>query len=354
MPFEWDEIQKDWLYGIPVSYPKKEIVKAFNRVESRFGSQFFDTYKWIRGNYIVTLIVDLSKVLEETEKGLCRLPEKGEIVQKIKSNDLYLASTLIRLAAHYTRHSLFVEFDPELLGKQPDLRVKFKGKWIYIEESKLDVSLRQKQIFSIMDSISNVMQTISSNINVEVFLLKEDLHGKEVNEITSRIIDLCYTSTQPQNLKIRNIAQILTYMKGQQKPSLEETRPSLGMATLVVGGGFERHLNIQVPFTDVRIEKILKERKQLSPKETNMIILDISMPGNLNAWSKSIKEILKSKRLRRVSAVLLIEKAITVKSLKVRTELVVHSNPSKFLPNEFIQLTNEHFKQSREYYYRPF
>jgi len=35
MPFDWNEIQSDWLYGLPVA--RAEIVKAFNQVEKRFG-----------------------------------------------------------------------------------------------------------------------------------------------------------------------------------------------------------------------------------------------------------------------------------------------------------------------------
>jgi len=84
MPFEWNEIQSNWLYELLVSYSKEEIVKAFNKVEKSFGSEFFDKYPWIRGEYIATLIVDLSKIFEETEKGHCKLPRNEEIMQKIK------------------------------------------------------------------------------------------------------------------------------------------------------------------------------------------------------------------------------------------------------------------------------
>ena len=129
MSFDWNEIQSNWLYELPISYSKEEIIKAFNKVEKKFGSEFFNKYAWIRGNYIVSLVVDLSKILEETEKGRCKLPRNAEIMQKIKRNDLYSASTVIRLAAHYLRHDLLVEFDPELLirgrKRHPDLRVKF-------------------------------------------------------------------------------------------------------------------------------------------------------------------------------------------------------------------------------------
>lgn len=210
MPFEWNEIQTNWLYNLPISYSEEDVIKAFNKVERRFGSEFFDKYTWIRGNYIVTLIVDLSKILEETEWGQCKLPANGEIVQKIRRNDLYSASTLIRLVAYYLRHGLSVEFEPEILvgqsQKKPDLRVRFNKKWIYIEESKLETSLHQKQLSSILDRISNVAETVNSNLNIEVLLLKDEFSFEEVSDLIAKIKALSDISEQPQELKMKGLA----------------------------------------------------------------------------------------------------------------------------------------------------
>lgn len=359
MSFDWNEIQTNWLYDLPISYSKEEIVKAFNKVEKRFGSEFFDKYAWIRGNYVVTLIVDLSKILEETKKGNCRLPQNGEIVQKIKRNDLYSASTLIRLAAYYLRHDLLVEFDPELLvrgrKKHPDLRVKFNEKWIHIEETSLGTSLHQKHVYSIMDRICKVTEVVSSSINIEVCLLRDDLSYKKVNEIIDKIRILCDNPNQPQELNIEGFAQVFTYKKGQEKPAIEEKRPALCISALNVGGGVECHLSVQMLFTDTRIEKIIKKSKQLSPKEHNLIILDISNEiVNLKKWSESFRKILQPDKYRRIGAVLLVEKARFIESLKVNSNLIAHPNPLKVLPKDFIQLTSNHFKQSPEYHYvRP-
>ena len=206
-----------------------------------------------------------------------------------------------------------------------------------------------------MERISDVIETVTSNLNIEVSLLKDGLRDEEVNEIIGKIRTLCDNPNQPQELNIEDLAQIFTYKKGQEKPAIEGERPALGMAALSVGGGFERHLNVQIPFTDVRIEKILKESKQLSPKEHNMIILDISkVPGNLKEWYESIKKILQSDKHRRIGAVLLVQKTLTVKLLKINIKWIMPPNPSNPLPREFIQSTNDHFKQSPEYYYRSF
>ena len=357
MPFEWNEIQGNWLYGISVPFSREEITEAFNRVEKIFGSELFEKYQGIRGNYVVTLVVDLGKIIEEIEKGNCRLRLNGEIVQKIKRNDLYSVSTLVRLAAYYLRHSAIVEFEPTILVgkklKRPDLRAKIDEKWVYIEETKLDMSLHLKNVTLILERISDVLGTIDSNINIEVSVLKDKLTPEEVNEVKDRIRCLSSKSIQPQQSLTENLARICTYRIGQERPRVQEKRPALGISSLSVGGGFERHLNVQIPFTDVRIEKILKKSKQLSPKESNMIVLDISIPGNLNGWSRSIREVLHPKKHRRIGAVLLVEKALHVKSLKIRSSLIVHPNPTKPLPRKFIQLVKSHYRKYPEYCYRP-
>jgi regulator of replication initiation timing len=357
MSFVWDEIQNGWLYQIPVPFSREEIIKAFNHVEKTFGSDFFDKYSWIRGTYITTLIVNLSTVFEEVEKGKCKLPANGEIMRKIRRNDIPSIFTLIGLAAHYLRNDLLVDFEPSVLvresKKRPDLRVRFSKNWVYIEEFGLNLSQRYRLVTEVMEHISSVLEDVNSNLNIEVSLLKDRISIEELNQITSEIQELSGTAGQPNESSIQDLAQIMTYKKGQEKPSIKEQRPALCMATLNVGGGFERHLNVQVPFTDIRIEKVLKKSKQLSPKEHNMIILDISIPGNLRIWSESIKKMFQSDKLHRIGAVLLIENSRTVKSFKVNTDLVTHPNPSNPLLREFIQLTTDHFRQQTEYCYNP-
>ena len=64
MPFTWEEIQKNWLYSLPVKYSSEKVIEAFNVVEEWFGTNFFTNYKGPRGQYITTLIIDLSKLLD--------------------------------------------------------------------------------------------------------------------------------------------------------------------------------------------------------------------------------------------------------------------------------------------------
>ena len=356
MPFKWKDIQKNWLYELPVSYSKDEVVRSFNKVEKRFGKEFFEQYDGIRGTYFVTLIVDLNKLLEEEKKGNFRMPYQGEIIKNIENNKIILSDTNIRLAAHFLRHNLLVDSEPVVLVKEkekrPDLGVKFNKKWIYIEESKYYISDRQKELFTIMDRISEVMDKINQSLNIEVSILKDNINEKEIERLIQDVLNLSNTKCQPQELNVQGISQIITYKKGQEKPIIEEQRPALGMASLRVGRGVECHLNVSIPFTDARISKMVTKSKQLSPKEHNIIILDVSFSGNLKRLSELSKKLLKPDKHRKIGAIIFVQKSLYVKSLNVSVSLITHPNPINPIPMKFIRLIKDHFNQNPEYKYK--
>ena len=86
MLFQWNEIRDEWLCGVLVPYSHNEIVQAFNKVEKTFGSELSDKYDWIRGQYFVTLVLDMNEVLEGVKKGWAKLPDNGEIIKNIRGN----------------------------------------------------------------------------------------------------------------------------------------------------------------------------------------------------------------------------------------------------------------------------
>ncbi len=352
MPFDWNQIQSKWLYGLPIEATRQELVDAFNQVEKRFGPSFFSDYNWLRGTYIANLVLDLGKIIKGIENGNCKLPENGEVVRNIKENKISSVSSVIRLSACYLRDNRTVEFEPEAYGKKPDLRVNFDGTWIYIEEAKLEVSNRFKVLNRIMDHISGATDTINSNLNVDVILLKEDLNPKEIREIIDKMELMSKMLVQPQKSKKEDFFMIVTYRKGQERPMSEETRPALCQDSLSVGGGFERHLHLEIQFTDIRLDKILKESRQLSPKERNLLLLDISISGGLEDWSKSIDTIFQRGQRCRLGAILLIEEHHFVNSLEIESRMILHPNPSQPLPEGFIEMT-ERCMEDLKYPIRP-
>ncbi len=357
MRFTWGIINKDWLYGLPIPYSKDEITRSFNVIEDYFGSDLFDEYNWIRGTFIVKLVVDLCKIIDEIKTGNCVIPNDGEIFNNIRKNDLYSVSNLIMLSAHYLRNSLSVEFEPQVKVKEkikrPDLRVKFADNWIYFEETKLQSSQHQKHIRSVIEKICSLTKSITQSINIEVVLLRDDISIRKINDIIREIVLISNNPNQPQEILIGDYAQIYTYKKGQKKPSIPDRRPALCQTALKVGDGIECHINIQQYFPDTRIEKIIKKSKQLSPKECNIVLLDVSNElVRIKELSKLVKQILLPTKHRRINGVLLLAKYLFIKNLEVHNSLISHPNPYRILPLKFIQLTDAHFQQFPVFRYR--
>lgn len=99
MPFDWTEIESKWLFKACPLAPKEDIIVSFNKVRNRFGEEFFNNYNFYRGQYVIALILDLAKIIDETEKGNCILPKNGEIIQRIKENKVYVTRLIIQFAA---------------------------------------------------------------------------------------------------------------------------------------------------------------------------------------------------------------------------------------------------------------
>ena len=356
MPFTWDVIETKWSFGLLMPYSRKEVINSFNIVEDSFGSSLFDNYNFIRGAFFVTLIVSLGKILEETKTGKCTIPLDGEIFNKIRKNDLYSVSTLIMLSAHYLRTGLSVEFEPEVMVKEeikrPDMRVKFDNNWIYVEETRLQSSQRQKHIHSVIDRICNLTESINQSVNIEVILLRDDISFKKVKDIIDEIMAISSNPNQPQEQFIGDLAQVFMYKKGQKKPVIPDRRPALCQTALRVGGGVECHINVQQYFPDTRIEKAIKKSKQLSPKTCNIVLLDVSNElVRIKELYKSVKNILQDMH-RRISGVLLLSKSLFIESLEINNAFISHPNPYFTVPKRFVQLTNEHFKQFPAFRYR--
>ena len=76
MPFDWTEVESKWLFKARSLVPKEDIIPSFNKVKDRFGEDFFNNCSFYRCEYIITLILDTSKILDEVQKGNCILTLK--------------------------------------------------------------------------------------------------------------------------------------------------------------------------------------------------------------------------------------------------------------------------------------
>jgi len=346
MPFQWENIHSEWLLKQSIAYEPEEILEAFNIVERIFGADWFvSKFRGSRGPAVAIPIVDLGKTLKEIEK----MPYAEKILQKMKKDEPGIFE-VARLAAYYLLLNLPVEFEPELTvqgnKKYPDLRIRWRDSWIYIEVSTPSLSKHQEQINKMMFRISEVIKDIKSFLHLEVYLFR-DPFGREVDQIIQHCKSLCEAHEQPQELNLKGLAHIFTSPIGKERLSkfdrvLKEKSPILVHVFAELKGEKRRQCTVELPFTDERAERILRrEYRQLSRKEPNIIVLDTSfIPASLKVWSELIKRRLQPNLHRRIGAVLLVQEAISDRSLEIQKSLVAHPKPYNPLPEEFIKLTN--------------
>jgi hypothetical protein len=376
MPFQWKEILLDWLLGEPLYYEIEDVVIAFNDVERIMGSGWLEhVFGQSRGTAVAIQVIELGKTLKAIEN----MRNGSKLISKIKNyypftifhgntrrkfdpsrfqssdelHELAHALTVAQSVAHYRRHSLEVELEPELPVRtkirHPDFRVKHDSAWVYVEVVCPGFSKEEQNINKILARIANVNDEIRMDRVAEVYLFK-DPSDTEIGQIIDKCKSLAESDLQPQECIIGNTAQIFTNPWNQERlptflPTVNEKRPILGFIRFEIKneGGIThgRKCNVNMPFTDERAQRILSEKsRQLSKQHPGLIIVDVSsVSGGLKRWPELIRRRLQPNLNRRISGVLVTESSISGKSMKTEKKFIEHPNPIYPLSQDFIGMT---------------
>jgi len=376
MPFQWKDILQNWMLGQPPDYKIEDVVNAFNDVERIMGSKWLDrVFGQSRGTMEAIQIIELGRTLREIEK----IPAGSSLISKISAcyphtiyqgnarrkpdpttfgssdelHELAHALAVAQSVAHYRRHSLEIELEPELSVKtkkrHPDFRVKHDSAWVYVEVVCPGFSQEEQNIYKTLARIANVNAKIRMDRVAEVYLFK-DPSETEISQIIDKCKSLAESDLQPQECAIGNTAQIFTNPWNQELlptflPAVNEKRPILGFVRFEInneeGIAHGRKCNVKMPFTDERAQRILSEKsRQLSKEHPGLIIVDVSrVSGGLKRWPELMKGRLQPNLNRRISGILITESSISGKSMKTEKRFVEHPNPIHRLPRDFVQVT---------------
>jgi hypothetical protein len=371
MQFQLKDIMQDWLLGQSVDYDEEDIVNAFNDVERIMGSGWLESvFHQTRGPMISIPIIELGRALKEIEG----IPDASKLISKIKTyypctrspgkiqiqraklgsstfrlsdelNELAHALTVAKFIAHFRRHSIEVELEPELSTgtamKHPDFRIRCGGVWVYVEVVCPDLSKEARSIYKKLALIANLNKRIRMGLVVEVYLFK-DPNSTEIEEIIDKCISMAESNLQPQEFAFGSIAQIFTNPWNQERlptfaPAIEEKRPILVYLEAQIGGVVpSKRCIVKMPFIDERAQRILgRESRQLSKDHPGLIIANVSKAaGGLKGWPELIRRRLQPNLNRRISAVLITESSILGRSMKTTNRLIEHPDPFHQLPRE--------------------
>ena len=349
MSIEWNEIHTKWLLELPCQYEKNDLMHAFNVVEKKYGKDFFQLYNSFRGQYFAKLVFDLSTILNKEEKGKTILPRDGEINNTIERNEVRKSFNLIGLMAHFIRNNLQVESEPIIvinkIEKKPDLKVNYDELEIYFEETKYEISDRQKELDLILKEISKMLGEIQRSIKIKVITLT-DIDVSNVNRIKEIVRNQCLIIQQPQLLEIPNFVTVLTYEEDQEKPLIADVRPAHAMTTAIIGSGFVRNLTVLIPFSYSRISNILAKKNQLSSEKCNVIVVDISTSGDLKRMSEVLEDVISQEAHNSIGAILLIQKRYFLREMKTDYKFLINQNAKNSIPPQMIKLIKKYFDDS--------
>jgi len=359
MLFDWSQINSNWLLELPNQYSKLELIEAFNLVEQELGIDFFRSYASFRGQYVIKLIMDLSKIFKEQKKLKMFLPENGEIYRNIKNNKIIKSDNVIGLSAIFLNNNYIVESEPVIIiddiEKRPDLRIRYDDKSFYLEETKYDISHRQKELFLILNKISKVLKEIKRNIKVEIVTSIDrstEINEKNIQPIIESVRNQCLIPDQPQLVEISDFVTIMTYENNQKKIPIPDVRPALCQSNWILGEGYERHLDIKISFIDFRIKNILVKRDQLSPNNPNIILVDLSIAGNIKRINKILSEIILQKKHNKVSAILLLQKHFYLKEIQIEYKMIINKNALYPISLQVKQLIINYFESNSSFLIR--
>jgi hypothetical protein len=379
MPFRLIDIIQEWLLGQTVDYPSDDVVNGFNNVERIMGSGWLEsTFSQIRGPAVSIQIIELGNTLKEIDG----VPNGSDLISKIKTyyprstrrgntksaraklkptafrssdelHELAHALTVAKFVAHFRRHSLKVEIEPELFirneRRHPDFRINYDNAWVYVEVVSPGLSKEANSIYKTLNSIADVNKKMRMDRVAEVYLFKDPTNG-EIDQIVNKCMLMAENDLQPQECSFKKTAQIFTNLWNQERlptfpPAIDEKRPILVVVDFQTKNEGDtihgRKCVAKMPFLDERAQRILGEKsRQLSRDFPGLIIVDVSnAAGGLKRWPELIRRRLQPNLNRRISAVLITQSSISTRSSKTENRLIEHPNPIHQLPRDLIAIT---------------
>ena len=373
MPHSWEEIQKHWLLNQVLPYEPMEVVEAFNEVESVLGLDLNAATHIARGLWVAIPIIELGRLL----KVIKEIPNNATLIQKIKDNNPFQAFRITKrtinptykktdsaaeyshaiqvaqLAAHYRRHSMKVEIEPELIvngrKKAPDLRVEINSNWVYVEVVSPNFSEQVQESYQILARISDITRDLKPDTLVEVYLFR-DPSEEEILLVIEKCKEVANDFSM-QEIDFDGLAKIYVSSNNEERlphfaPAMQEKRPILVMIgfrqTNENGIVHSSRVIAKIPITDERAQTILSDKsRQLSRTDPGVIVIDVSdVPSGFKRWPYLISNRLQPNLNRRITAVLVVENHVSGNRMTTAKKLIKHPNPLHQLPEFFFDVTS--------------
>lgn len=306
--------------GFEKTFGRRWVESFFNGMRShiyvRYLIQIWNSYQSIKN------LPKIEKILERWELGIM----KGGVIPEIL------------IFSSIKNNGATLELFPEINNKVPDARFKTTDNdWVYLEVSKRNLSESLKWTHKVLNDLSNAASMVvpgrHGKIGVRRIITKDEL-----NELVDWVSTLNDEQAEYKDLAIFHTTSIETgagdtfdvsnnYVKG---PKLFSTRFSADNGVINYKG------TAVIVSPDNGAEDTLNnEAKQLPPKETGVVVLDVSgVIGAIEEWRPQLVHRLQPNLNTRIAAIVLLSSSLGHDGLIKSGEIIVNKYAHKPLDQE--------------------
>lgn len=312
MTYDIEFIKQTWLVDGVIAYTEKQVVDAFNEVQSTMGQEWLDSLKFTNGieqigAQVTISVVELGLKLSLLKKGI----NYTSLVTKLKSHlDIEVAKGMAELnAIYFICNEIDIDFELEPTvareGKtpsNPDFRVKKQNvaEWTYIEVKQPDTSEHNMAVQTIIEKIVSLLKGYDNFLSVEIMLLYLP-NSEELNLIENNC-SLLFNQNQKTEIEIENLGMIkvnhnenINYSPFQYPGFIG--KPVLAQMQTIVESDkdgksvLKKLIACRIATSDERARRFLIDAsEQISPTSSNLIWIDGKNVPSLKNWAGLIEK----------------------------------------------------------------
>ena len=318
MGWNYEEIDREWLRGGTLTFPRGVIVDAFDRAERVVGAEWLQNARtggrWGLGPtfHVVSMGVKLSAIED--------IADNNALIDALRSGERYADAELTALYLLRQKRKLETELYPKVeVGarvKVPDFKIRStEGVWVYVEVTKADMSDNQRKAQAILDRITAPVRRITKSFALQIDLRREPTSG-ELDDLDGRIFELCQLDGEHEG----GVPGLAHMTVGASAPGValagsgsEDGDSTIRLAMVAFVGGVgepTRHIVANIAVVDERAARFLRhEAEQLPTNAPGLVMIDASGPISLSQWEIDIGRRLQPNIHTRVAAVVLFRAA---------------------------------------------
>ena len=213
--------------------------------------------------------------------------------------------------------SVELQLHPDVGHRKADFRMRNGNEpWTTAEVTQPSNSMEKQGLTKILERLTGTFKAMKQQFSLEVVLSREPSE-EELTLLCGRLPEFCELQGQLQAELTGGLGFLflnqtpIGHLLKRKVAGMADT-PMIGLAMFVgggPGGGPHHQVLVRMPFTDERVEEILRDEARQLPKDgPGLVMIDVTnASGAFESWSELIQRRLQPHIHTRISGVCLFE-----------------------------------------------